>query len=249
MLINNGVVRGNLTSPTTLTLQGAISMNIYSTRYLPHGYYVYAYLRSDGTPYYIGKGKEKRAWQLHETIKRPPCKRIVIIEQSLTEIGALALERRLIRWYGRKDLNTGILRNLTDGGDGGGNKTPWNKGLKLPGTGGRKKGTKWSDAERKVQLSLRSEPGYYDFLKDAKRCERISSSQRGRIGTSLGKVWYNDGITEYYGNQIPDGFTKGRLINNSSKIGMRWFTDGNVNKQFREGMQPEGFVHGRINKK
>lgn len=84
-----------------------------------NNYYTYAYLREDGTPYYIGKGKNNRAYCLQRCISVPKDKsRILFLKQNLTEDDAFKHEKYMITILGRKDLGTGILRNRTDGGDG-----------------------------------------------------------------------------------------------------------------------------------
>jgi hypothetical protein len=132
-------------------------------------YYVYAYLRNNGTPYYIGKGTGNRAWSKGkgEVGKPKELRRITIIERNLTLTGSLAIERQLIRWYGRIDLGTGILRNQTDGGDGG---------------KGASKGNKLSE-ETKKKISL-ARVGKKQKPMNEESKKKLSESLRGK---NLGK--------------------------------------------------------------
>lgn len=90
-------------------------------------FYVYAFLRSKASsngpkcsPYYVGKGNGFRAFRRNRTGAKAPADRsfVVFIQEGLTEKEALDLECYCIALYGRLDIGTGILRNLTDGGEG-----------------------------------------------------------------------------------------------------------------------------------
>lgn len=89
---------------------------------MDNSFYTYAYLREDGTPYYIGKGKGKRAFQKAHNVSRPPRNRILFLKRNLTEEEAFRHEIYMIAVFGRKDIGTGILYNFTDGGEGASGK-------------------------------------------------------------------------------------------------------------------------------
>ena len=81
---------------------------------------VYAFVREDGTFYYIGKGTRRRPYIKRRKGVKPPSDKsqIIILHDNLNEETALEYEKRLILFYGRKDKGEGLLRNMTDGGEG-----------------------------------------------------------------------------------------------------------------------------------
>lgn len=100
-------------------------------------FYCYILCYPDGTPFYVGKGKGFRLFN-HETkhsLKNNPNKLLVnVIKKILNsnskltytieeyfnnESEAYSFEETLIQKYGRRDINTGILCNLDNGGQGG----------------------------------------------------------------------------------------------------------------------------------
>jgi hypothetical protein len=99
----------------------------------------YAYVYKDPRPtknrqaVYVGKGLGRRAWQHWEkqvrhnpafgnflaVLRREGLEPIIeIVKEGLDEADAFFEEMRLIALFGRRDLKTGTLFNLTDGGEG-----------------------------------------------------------------------------------------------------------------------------------
>lgn len=81
-------------------------------------FYVYSYLKTDGSPYYIGKGKNNRAYLQNRHFVQIPKdrKNIKFVAKNLIETDALAFEKLLISKLGRLDIGTGILENKSEGG-------------------------------------------------------------------------------------------------------------------------------------
>lgn len=86
-------------------------------------YYVYLHRKATtGEVFYVGKGKGRRAKEKHGRSKY--WKHVVnkhgyvidYVVEGVQEWYALELEKQLVDYYGRRDMNEGHLVNLCDGG-------------------------------------------------------------------------------------------------------------------------------------
>ena len=173
-------------------------------------YYTYAYLREDGTPYYVGRGKGNRAFDITHRIKVPPKERVLFLKQNLTYAEASKHEIYMIAVLGRKDLGTGILRNLTNGGEGRPGPKPQEEIEKI-----RKSNTgKKASVETRLKMS-RSKTGVpiHSEEEKEKRRLRFKENNPNTSGDAVKdkKVW-NNGVTNCYSKTRPgEEWTLGRL--------------------------------------
>ena len=155
-------------------------------------YYTYLWLREDGTPYYVGKGKNNRAYSSHSHgVHCPPEKERIVIYPASSEADAFETETDLIWYYGRKDLGLGSLRNLTDGGE----NPPNAKGIKRSEYHRacvRKRMVGWAPSEHQRKAvgeatRKRFANGWrFPTLTEEQR-EKIAASRRGKPATESAK--------------------------------------------------------------
>jgi len=185
-------------------------------------FYVYHWLREDGTPYYVGKGQTTRAFEKRRRY-RPPLDRIKLIKENLTEKQAHNFEKSEISKYGRKDLGTGILRNKTEGGDGhvpgpetrlklslalkGKNKgnTAWNKGK----TGlqiSNKKGGNRADLSLEVRKQIGDKVRAFNLGRkhSAETIEKMSKAKLGKKRPDLIGNKYSSGVRDNSAFRTPE---------------------------------------------
>ena len=193
---------------------------------------VYGYCREDGTFYYIGKGRPRRPYgKRKEGIKPPKDRnRIVILHSGLSEKIAFDYEEKLILLYGRKDLGTGLLRNMTNGGEG---VAGW-----IPDEEWRKKKSESMNGEGNPMYGVTLPP---EVIKAAieKRQKNYKPENNPFFGVHLVGE-----LNAMWGMKRPDLAQRNK--EKPSTKGTKWYNNGEIDKRFPPDSIPEGFVPGRL---
>jgi hypothetical protein len=177
----------------------------------PKRFYTYAYLREDRTPYYIGKGEGRRLYKKSKgEVGKPKDKsRIIFLKQNLTEQKAFKHEIYMIAVFGRKDLGTGILRNKTNGGDGG-------SGLVI------------SEYHRKCIIKANKGRKVSDETRKKLRESQIGRKLSEKTKSKIGKIHRGKKLSEETKNKISNAL-KGREVSDEFKNNLKKRMIGNKN--------------------
>lgn len=197
-----------------------------------NNFVVYAYCREDGTFYYIGKGRPRRPYGKRKEGIKPPKnrERILILHAGLPEETAFDFEEKLILFYGRKDLGTGLLRNMTNGGEG---VAGW-----IPDEGWRKKKSESMGGKGNPMYGVTLPP---EVIKAAieKRQKNYKPEDNNFFGVRLVGE-----LNPMWGKERPDLVQRNK--ENPSAKGTKWCNNGEIDKRFSPDSVPEGFVPGRL---
>jgi len=229
----------------------------------PREYYTYAYLREDRTPYYVGKGKDNRAYRKRKNEINPPKdkSRIIFLKQNLTEEEAFKHEVYMIAVLGRKDLGTGILRNKTNGGEGSSGaivseETRRKKSEAIKGENNPAYGKSPSEESRRKQserMKGKNNPNYGKTHSEETRkiiSEKIKGKLAGKNNPNYGKSPSEETrrkISEKNKGKKHSEETKRKISEakkgeNNPSYGKKWWNDGKGNIKFsRESPGPNWF--------
>lgn len=154
-------------------------------------FYTYAWLRQDGTPYYIGKGTGNRAYRSHRRgenkMSAPSRERVLFLKQNITEFDAYKHEMYMISHYGCKSEG-GILINMTNGGEGSSGRKP---------------------SEYCIKRTI-----------ECNRGKTFTEEHKKKVSEQVSKRrWWNNGVKDKHTIECPgEGWVLGRLYNKKSEV-------------------------------
>lgn len=221
---------------------------------MENNWYLYRHLKPNGEVFYIGIGKTrnfKRAYEKgnhnnywYNTINKYGYL-VEVLKRKLTLDEACELEKILISWYGRMDLGTGKLVNLTSGGQGTNGHVQSEESKKrrsdkisaiYKGEGNPFYGKDHTDYTKEYIGAIQLE--FFTYLKGdenkvSKSTPRKSARPTINIVTNLEFKSLRES-SEYYG--VPKSTMKSRMLGNKMFKGNIWYKD--VYESMSESVPP-----------
>jgi hypothetical protein len=205
----------------------------------PKRFYTYAYLRKDGTVYYVGKGEKYRAYNKnHNNVYVPPKERIIFLKKNILEEETFKHEIYMIAVFGRKDLGKGILHNKTNGGDGSSGRivTENQKNKQSEKMKGRKGPTISEEGRKKLSQIMKGNKRGKPHTQETKK--KISDSHKGKKLTEEHKKKLSEVHISIkkgpHSQETKDKISKAHKDKNHfppSQKGTKWWNNGQINKR------------------